>query len=1040
MTGDANKTAPAVSGQSQSPLRGQQQETWSGDRIRETFLRFFEGKGHRRVRSSSLVPHGDPTLLFTNAGMNQFKDVFLGLEKRDYTRATTCQKCVRAGGKHNDLENVGFTKRHHTFFEMLGNFSFGDYFKDKAIEYAWELVTSKDWFAIPKDKLYVTIFGGAEVAPGNTLGEDEEARRFWLEQRVAADRIVPLPGLKENFWAMGDTGPCGPCSEIHYDMGPAASEQGHADCKFPCDCGRYVEIWNLVFMQFDRASIKKQTDPKADFGEPNEDFVKADFTETGLRLIPLPKPCVDTGMGLERVAAVLQGKISNYHSDLFEPLLRTAARLTNTRLPSSLGDSFTIEVPVTPEFSESGEVVSLQVIADHSRAATFLITDGVLPSNDGRGYVLRKIIRRAIQHGRLLGKETPFLHSMVDVVCEIMGHAYPEIVQSRDNVARVIEGEEIRFARTLVGAVKKLHEDLLQAAEEAFQKNRPLLIAEETFNQAIEEAEDLLADANTPVGDRVRFTANLLKKVLGVVPSFSGYKAFRLYDTYGMPLDFVRDTLRDTGMKLDEAELERYIEEQRARARASWKGGAKEAANPAYAKIADRFTTELDFYHGTSARDCRIEAILLTGGAHRTDLPGGTNRADTKSGPVKELKAGESGEVVLDRTVIYAESGGQVADTGTFYDNSESQELAQVTGAYYPVAGLVAHKVTAKETLRVGDRVAVVADADRRARIIRNHSGTHLAHAALRNILGTHVKQSGSLNAPERLRFDFSHFAHVDPEELKDIEQQVNDEIRLNTQIETNVTTLEDALASGALAFFGDKYPEHNVRVVTIPDERAPRGFYSKELCGGTHVHRIGDIGVLKIVSEQSVAAGVRRIEAVTGIGALEHYQQQARILAQVASQLNVGEEAVLATVEKLSQTVKQLEKGLEAQKRKGVLSQLDELAAQAQTVKGVKVIAAEVHGTDREGLRQLVDSLRQKIGSGVVALGMPEDGKVALIAGVTKDLTAKVHAGKLIQAVAKLVGGSGGGRPDLAEAGGKDTSGLKSALGTIPALLEPLL
>jgi len=473
------------------------------------------------------------------------------------------------------------------------------------------------------------------------------------------------------------------------------------------------------------------------------------------------------------------------------------------------------------------------------------------------------------------------------------------------------------------------------------------------------------------------------------------------------------------------------MQEQRTRARASWKGGAKEAANPAYAKLAETFKTEPDFYFGTTAKDCRIEAIILTGGAHR---------ADTKLGPVNELIPGGSGEVVLDRTVIYAESGGQVADTGAFYDNSESQQLADVTGAYYPIAGLVAHKVVAKETLRVGDRVAVVADAERRARIIRNHSGTHLVNAALRNILGTHVKQAGSLNAPERLRFDFSHFAHVDAEELRDIEQQVNDEIRLNTEIETNVTSLEEALASGALAFFGDKYPEHNVRVVTIADPRAARGFYSKELCGGTHAQRVGDIGVLKIVSEESVAAGVRRIEAVTGIGALEHFQNQAQILRQVASKLNVGEDGILAQVEKLSQTAKHLEKELEAQKRKGALSQLDELVARVQMIKGVKVIAAEVENVDREGLRQLVDSLRQKLGSGVVALGMPEDGKVALIAGVTKDLTARVHAGKLIQALAKRLGGSGGGRPDLAEAGGKDTTGLKVALESVPSLIEPLL
>ncbi|MGB4786613.1 MAG: alanine--tRNA ligase-related protein [Candidatus Acidiferrum sp.] len=504
-----------------------------------------------------------------------------------------------------------------------------------------------------------------------------------------------------------------------------------------------------------------------------------------------------------------------------------------------------------------------------------------------------------------------------------------------------------------------------------------------------------------------------------------GEDLFFAYDSLGLRIDFIRDIAPSHGWEIlpgAEQEFEKELGKQRERARASWKGGSKEAANPAYAKIADRFTTEPDFYFGTCAKDCAVEAII------------------TKLGAVAELNPGESGEVVLDRTVIYAESGGQVADTGAFYDNSESQQLAEVTGAFYPVAGLVAHKVVAKETLRVGDRVTVVADAERRVRIIRNHSGTHLVHAALRNILGTHVKQAGSLNAPERLRFDFSHFAHVDAEELRDIEQQVNDEIRLNTQIETNVTSLEDALASGALAFFGDKYPEHNVRVVTIPDPRSPRGFYSKELCGGTHVQRIGDIGVLKIVSEESVAAGVRRIEAVTGVGALEHYQHQAQILRQLASTLNVGEDAILAQVEKLSQTAKHLEKELETQKRKGALNQVDELAARVQMVKGVKLIAAEVANVDREGLRQLVDTLRQKLGSGVVALGMPEDGKVALIAGVTKDLTAKVHAGKLIQALAKQVGGSGGGRPDLAEAGGKDTAALRSALLSIPSLLEPLL
>jgi alanyl-tRNA synthetase len=970
-----------------------QPKFWSGNEIRETFLRFFEGKGHRRVRSSSLVPHGDPTLLFTNAGMNQFKDVFLGLENRDYDKATTAQKCVRAGGKHNDLENVGFTKRHHTFFEMLGNFSFGDYFKEKAIPYAWELITSPEWFAIPKDKLYVTIFGGAEVAPGTTLGVDEDARKFWLAEKVPAERIVPVPGLKENFWAMGDTGPCGPCSEIHYDMGPEASEQGHPDCKFPCDCGRYVEIWNLVFMQFNRDASSKLT--------------------------PLPKPCVDTGMGLERVAAVLQNVISNYDTDLFVPLMKRAAELCGADY----------EKEIRSEEGKGG-AASLRVISDHARATTFLIADGVLPSNEGRGYVLRKIMRRAIRHGKLLGASKPFLGEMVNVVRGLMGDAYPELREAAaDRIPNIVVAEEERFGSTLEKGLKEwnvLRETQLR--DFVFQQLRSFLPPDASTDRLFEQA---LANRNPDAlvelvrqksGDERATIFRSGWDTLDRLP-MHGDDAFRLYDTYGLPLDFMMDLARDAGFDVDQRHFELAMEEQRARARASWKGGAgKETANPAYVKIAAQFTTEPCFYFATSAKDARIEAII------------------TKNGSVAELKAGDSGEVVLDRTVIYAESGGQMADTGAFYDPSGAQVVAEVTGAYYPVARLVAHRVIAKDTLRVGDRISIEADAERRASIMRNHSGTHLVHAALRNILGTHVKQAGSLNSPDRLRFDFSHFAHVDAEELRDIEQQVNDEIRYNCQIETNVTSLEDALASGALAFFGDKYPESNVRVVTMPDPRSPRGFYSKELCGGTHVHRVGDIGVLKIVSEQSVAAGVRRIEAVTGVGALEHYQQRAQLLSQIASKLNVGEDAVLATVEKLSETAKHLEKELEAQKRKRALGQLDDLTAQVQLVKGVKVIAAEVANIDREGLRQLVDSLRQKLGSGVVALGMPEDGKVALIAGVTKDLTSKVHAGKLIQALAKQVGGSGGGRPDLAEAGGKDTSALKSALQSIPSLLEPLL
>ena len=907
-------------------------KTWTGNEIRETFLNFFESKGHRRVRSSSLVPHGDPTLLFTNAGMNQFKDVFLGIEKRDYVRATSAQKCVRAGGKHNDLENVGFTKRHHTFFEMLGNFSFGDYFKKDAIAYAWELLTSPEWFAIPKDRLYTTVFGGAEVAPGNTLGVDEEANKFWLEQTVPAERVVPIPGLKDNFWAMGDTGPCGPCSEIFYDMGPAASEEGHSDCKFPCECGRYVEIWNLVFMQFNR-----------------------DASGT---LTPLPKPCVDTGMGLERTAAVLEGVISNYDTDLFTPLTKRAAELC--------GVYFSKEEKLE---EGKGGAASLRVIADHARATTFLITDGVLPANEGRGYVLRKIIRRAIRHGRLLGAARPFLAEMVVTVQSLMGDAYPEL---RDAVAKrvpeIVHSEETRFLRTLETGMKKLDGHLASNAKT------------------------------------------------------SGAETFALYDTYGLPRDFIEDAYRDAGVSFPAEGFEEAMQEQRKKARTSWKGGAKEAANPAYAKIAETYKTEKDFYCATKTKDARIEAII------------------TKAGSVSELKPGESGEVVFDRTVIYAESGGQVSDTGALYDNSESQLLAEVTGAFYPVAGLVAHKATAKETLRVGDRVTIVADSERRNRVMRNHTGTHLVHAALRNILGTHVKQAGSLNAPDRLRFDFSHFAPVHAEELRDIEQQVNDEIRRNTQITTDITTIDNALASGALAFFGDKYPESNVRVVTIPDERAPRGFYSKELCGGTHVRNVGDIGVLKIVGEDSVAAGVRRVEAVTGIGALEHFQKQAEILTKLKQHLNVSEDTVLAQVEKLTHTVKQLEREISDQKRKGALSQLDDLANSAQSVKGVKTVISRVENLDRDALRQLVDSLRQKLGSGVVVLGMPDGEKAALITGVTRDLIAKVNAGKLLQAIVKPVGGKGGGRPDLAEGGVEGTAALEMALRSVPSLLEPLL
>jgi len=962
----------------------------SGNEIRSTFLKFFADRGHRVVRSSSLVPTNDPTLLFTNAGMNQFKDVFLGLEQREYTRATSSQKCVRAGGKHNDLENVGFTNRHHTFFEMLGNFSFGDYFKKDAIAYAWELITSPNWFAIPVNKLTFTVFGGAEVAPGKILGVDEEARDLWVNVGAPRGSVVPVPGLKENFWAMGDTGPCGPCSEIHYDMGPAASDQGHTDCKFGCECGRYVEIWNLVFMQFNR-----DTSGKVEF---------------------LPKPSIDTGAGLERLAAVLQGKISNFDTDLFVPLIERAAELTGA-LPGASARSD----------------ASLRIIADHSRATTFLIADGVVPSNEGRGYVLRKIMRRAMSHGRLLGMTGQFLGEMVSVVADLMGDAYPELREKLSFVGEVTRAEGNRFAHTTEVGLREW---------EAMRKQDRLdyevkLLKVDSLGSEYASLDLTINESYLQVteGDS-RPLLNLIKSVSGEDRArdfekrweqrnklpVRGDAAFKLYDTYGLQRDFIEDLARDAHVQVDWVGFEKAMQEQRTRARASWKGGHKSVANPAYGRLAERYRTEPDFYFETSAKNRRIEAIV------------------TKDGLVNELPAGEEGEIILDRTIFYSESGGQVSDIGTLWNNEHTMQIADVRGAYYPVSGLIAHRVVAKEKLAVGDLVACDADGARREHIKRNHTGTHLMHAALRNILGTHVKQAGSLFEPARLRFDFSHFAAIDPAELRDIEQQVNDEILLNSEIETNITTLDDALASGALAFFGDRYPEQNVRVVTIPDPSAPRGFYSKELCGGTHVKRTGDIGIFKIIVEQSAAAGIRRIEAITGAAALADYQRAQQLLREISARMGVNEENLAASIERTEQMQKQLEKQLETMKRKGALSKLDDLITQARTIKGVKVISAELEGVDREAMRQLVDSLRQKLGSGVVVLGTIEDGKVALLAGVTKDLTSKLHAGKVIQAIAKEVGGSGGGRPDLAEAGGKDTPGLKRALDLVYPLIDQLL
>jgi alanyl-tRNA synthetase len=1005
----------------------------TGNETRKMFLRFFEERGHKIVRSSSLVPTNDPTLLFTNAGMNQFKDVFLGLEQRDYKTATTCQKCVRAGGKHNDLENVGFTNRHLTFFEMLGNFSFGQYFKDQAIAYAMELITSPDWFALPLEKLYFTVFGGAELS-GTKLEPDNESIDCWVKVGAARDRVFAIPGLKENFWQMGDTGPCGPCSEIFYDMGPAASDQGHADCKFPCDCSRYVEIWNLVFMQFNRYCSAQYPPGDLDVAYPSIPAAAAWKPDPGhqhgdcWRLTPLPKPSVDTGMGLERTTSVLQSKLSIFDTDLFVPLMKRAAELCGLDLREE-------------EKAEEGKATagSLRVIADHSRSATFLISDGVIPSNEGRGYVLRKIIRRALRHARMLNAPSPFLSRMSDTVRAEMKDAYPELAEHAVRITKILDEEEKRFTRTVDVGLRKLDNQFtdlrrvdprgVQTYLDRFDEAGRITFDNHLLSQIAEKNVANASDEELEKSTRELFGPDFgpdakdwVRKTARRVPELAGDKAFQLYDTYGLPRDFIEDVARDAGVQVDWAGFDRAMEEQRTRAKASWKGTHKEAAPRQYQILAQTFRTEPSFYFGTNARDCRVEAIVQAG----------VN--------VGQIIAGEQAEVILDRTSIYSESGGQVADTGAFYDNDMSLQLAEVKGAYYPVSGLIAHRIVAKEDLHVGDRVATVADPVRRARDMRNHTATHLMHAALRNVLGTHVKQAGSLVAPDRLRFDFSHFASVDASELAEIEQQVNEEILRNLALSTDIMNIDDALASGALAFFGDKYPESNVRVVTIPDPASPRGCYSKELCGGTHVNRTGEIGVFKITGEQSVAAGVRRIEAISGDQALAEYQRALGTLRSVSQLLNAGEGDVISALERQLESTKQLEKQLEALKRKAAGSTADSLLEEAKTIKDVRVLAAKVSGFDRDALRQMIDTLRQKLGSGVVVLFAVDDGKVALITGVTKDLTSRLHAGKIVQELAKKVGGSGGGRPDLAEAGGKDTSAVESALSTVYPLIDRLL
>ena len=908
----------------------------SGNQIRRMFLDFFVQKGHRELHSSSLVPANDPTLLFTNAGMNQFKDVFLGLDKRDYSRATTSQKCVRAGGKHNDLENVGFTNRHHTFFEMLGNFSFGDYFKKDAIAYAWELVTSPKWFGIAPEKLYATIFKGE-----NGVARDDEAYDLWVAQGVDKKRIYEM-GMKDNFWSMGDTGPCGPCSEIHYDMGPIASSEGHTDCEFGCECGRYVEIWNLVFMQFDRDASGK--------------------------LNPLPKPSIDTGAGLERVTAVLQGVVSNYETDLFIPLIKRAAELTGVSLAQE-------DRREDEEIKTHTGAASLRVIADHARAATFLIADGVLPANEGRGYVLRKIIRRAIRHGRLLGQNKPFLYEMVYAVRNLMVEAYPELKEAAERVSKVVQTEETRFAHMLDIGLKRLEDDLA-----------PLVKAKQEHPAA-------------------RTT-------------YSGEKAFKLYDTFGLPLDFMVDAARDQGIQFDQAGFDHAMEEQRSTARASWKGAAKQTANPSYSKLPK---SVFEGYRQTESNNCEVLAIIKGGAGAR------------------ELKPGEEGELILDHTPFYAESGGQVGDKGWLYTTDRNTVLAEVNGVHYPIQGVRAHTVTARQPIAVGDKVDAVVDTELRESTMRHHTGTHLLHAALRNVLGTHVKQAGSLVDPDRLRFDFSHFTGVADSELQDIEDIVNREVLKNERVEIIEDVPIDVAVNEykAMALFGEKYGD-KVRVIKIGD-------FSTELCGGTHTGATGEIGLIKILNEGSVSSGVRRLEAVAGEVSLRHFRKDHQLEGVVSSLVGRKSDgspadALRAELDRREEELKRLRKELEQVRMKSASSSVASAGENARTVKGVKVLAQRADNLERPQLRTLVDNLRNKLGSGVVIIGSVADGKVAIIVGVTKDLTDKVQAGKVVGQVAKLVGGSGGGRPDLAEAGGKNPEALDQALRESYGVVENML
>ena len=871
-------------------------KTFSTRQIRQDFLDFFAGKGHTIVPSASLVPGNDPTLLFTNSGMVQFKDVFLGAEKRSYVRAADVQRCLRAGGKHNDLDSVGYTARHHTFFEMLGNWSFGDYFKKEAIAWAWELLT--EVWKLPKERLLVTVYH-----------TDDEAYDLWHDMiGLPPERIVRIgdnkgaPYASDNFWQMADTGPCGPCTEIFYDHGEhiAGGPPGSADE----DGDRYIEIWNNVFMQFDR---------------------QPDGT-----LVPLPAPCVDTGMGLERLAAVLQHVHTNYEIDLFQGLIRKAAELTGTT---------------------DLENKSLRVIADHIRACSFLIVDGVLPSNEGRGYVLRRIIRRALRHGWMLGVRQPFFHKMVGTLSELMGDAYPELPAARALVEKALKAEEERFAETLDSGMR------------------------------------IFDDVASRVVD-------------GVIP---GADAFRLYDTYGFPVDLTADIARERGLSVDMAGFEAAMEQQRETARAAGKFTSTTGL-PADL-VAQLSPTVFLGYEHLDAGGLQVVALLKDGR------------------PVASVHAGDEAVVILDRTPFYAESGGQVGDTGVLAEQGVEFDVADTlkfAGQFHGHVGRVA-----KGSLKVGDHVVASVDAARRASTILNHSATHLLHAALREVLGTHVQQKGSLVAPDRLRFDFSHFQPMTQAELAEVERRVNAQIRANSAAEVHHMGMQEALDFGAMALFGEKYGEQ-VRVLKMGD-------YSTELCGGTHVGRTGDIGLFKLVGESGVSAGVRRIEAVTGQGALDYVADEERRLAEAADLLGGNAGEVVDKIRALTDRQKKLERELETLKARAASSATSDLGGAAIDVGGIRVLASRLEGFDAKALRDAMDRLKQQLGDAVIVLAGTADGKAALVAGVNGAATGRVKAGELLSHVAGQIGGKGGGRPDLAQGGGEDGPALATALQGVP-------